>query len=62
MGRHLIKPRGMKLSSIISRRRDLNAYLSRFSPDAEGQEPAPLPADELVDIIYCSEPVTWKIR
>ena len=49
--RHLIKPRWMKLRSFISRLLDLNAYLEEFPPDTEGQETAPLPADEIMDII-----------
>ena len=51
--RHLIKSRSTKLRSFISRLQELNAYL-------EGQEPAPLPADEIVDIIYHSMPTIWK--
>ena len=31
--RHLIKPRSMKLCSIISRLQELNAYLEEFPPD-----------------------------
>ena len=38
----------------------MNAYLAQFPPDTEGQETAPLPADEIMDIIYHSMPTTWK--
>ena len=38
----------------------MNAYLEEFSPDTEGRETAPLPADEIMDIIYHSMPNTWK--
>ena len=58
--RHLVKPRSMKLRSFISRLQELNAYLEEFPPDTEGQETAPLPADEIMDIIYHSMPTTWK--
>ena len=52
--RHIIKPRSMKLYSFISRLQELNAYLEEFPPDTEGQESSPLPANEIVDIIYHS--------
>ena len=58
--RHLVKPRSMKLRSFISRLQELNAYLEEFPPDTDGQETAPLPADEIMDIIYHSMPTTWK--
>ena len=58
--RHLVKPRSMKLCSFISRLQELNAYLEEFLPDTEGQEIAPLFADEIMDIIYHSMPNTWK--
>ena len=38
----------------------MNSYLEEFPPDTEGQETAPLPADEIMDIIYHSMPTTWK--
>ena len=38
----------------------MNAYSEEFLPDTEGQETAPLPADEIMDIIYHSMPTTWK--
>ena len=38
----------------------MNAYLEEFPPDTEGQETTPLPADEIMDIIYHSIPTTWK--
>ena len=60
MHRHLVKPRNMKLHSFISRLQELNAYLEEFLPDTKGQETAPLPADEIMDIIYHSMPSTWK--
>ena len=50
----------MKLYSFISRLQVLNAYLEEFPPDTEGQETAPLSADETMDIIYHSTPTTWK--
>ena len=59
--RHLVKPRGMKLRSFISRLQELNAYLEEFPSDTEGQETASLPADEILDIIYHSMPTTWKV-
>ena len=50
--RHLIKPRSMNPYSFISRLQELNVYLDEFPPDTEDQETAPLPADDLMDIIY----------
>ena len=38
----------------------MNAYLEEFPPDKEGQETAPLPADDIMDIIYHSMPTPWK--
>ena len=38
----------------------MNTYLEEFLPDTEGQETAPLPADEIMDIIYHSMPTMWK--
>ena len=58
--RHLVSPRTIKLCSFISRLQELNAYLEEFPPDTEGQETAPLSADEIMDIIYHSMPTTWK--
>ena len=58
--RYIVKPRSMKLSSFISRPQELNAYLKEFPPDTEGQETAPLPTYEIMDIIYHSMPNTWK--
>ena len=49
--RNLGKHRGMKLCSFISRLQELNTYLEEFPPDTEGQEIAPLSADEIMDII-----------
>ena len=60
--RHLVKPRSMKLRSFISRLQELNAYLEECPPDTDGQETVPLPADEIMDIIYHSMPTTWKIK
>ena len=54
MCRHLLKPGGTKLHSFISRLQESNAYLEEFPPDIEGQETAPLPVDEIMDIIYHS--------
>ena len=50
----------MKLLSFISRIQELNAYLEAFPPDTDGQETAPLLADEIMDIIYHSKTTTWK--
>ena len=50
----------MKLCSFVSRLQELNACLAEFAPDTEGQETAPLPADEIMDIIYHSMSTTWK--
>ena len=55
--RYLDKPMSIKLCSFISRLQKLNAYLKEFHPDTEGQETAPLPADEIMDIIYHSMPI-----
>ena len=60
MHRHLIKPRSMKLHSFISSLQELNAYVADFPSDMEGQETAPLPADEIMEIIYHSIPTTWE--
>ena len=60
--RHLVKHRSMKLHSFMSRLQELNAYLEVFPPDTDGQETVPLPADEIMDIIYHSMPTTWKTR
>ena len=38
----------------------MDAYLEEFPPDTEGQESVPLPADEIMDIIYHTMPATWK--
>ena len=58
--RHVIKYRSMKLHWFISRLQELNAYLADFTPDTEGQETVPLPADVTMDmdIIYHSIPAT----
>ena len=58
--RHQIKPRSMKLHSFISKLQELSAYLEEFPPATEGQETAPLAADDIMDIIYRSMPTTWK--
>ena len=58
MPRHVVKPRSMKLHRFIGRIQELNAYLEEFLPHTEGQETAPLPADEIMDIIYHSMPTT----
>ena len=50
----------MKLPSFISRLQELNAYLEEFLPDTDGQETVPLPADNIINIIYHSIPITWK--
>ena len=36
----------------------MNTYLDKFPSDTEGQKTAPLPADEIMDIIYHSMPTT----
>ena len=56
--RHLIESSSMNLHSFISMLQELNAYLEEFPPDTKGQEPEPLPADEIMDIIYHSMPTT----
>ena len=38
----------------------MNAYLDEFPPNTEGQETAPLPTGEVMDIIYHSMASTWK--
>ena len=38
----------------------MNAYLEEFPADKEDQETAPLPADEIMDILFHSMPTTWK--
>ena len=58
--RNLVKPRSMNRHSFISRLQELNAYLTDFPSDTECQESVPLPADEIMDIIYHSMPTTWK--
>ena len=58
--RHLVKPRSMKLRSFISRLQELNTYLEEFPPSIEGQEAKPLPADEIMNIIYHSMPTIWE--
>ena len=50
----------MKLCSFISRLQELNASLEEFPPDTEGQETAPQPVDEIMDIIYYSMPTIWE--
>ena len=37
--------------AFLSRLQKLNAYLEGFPPDTEGQETAPLPANEIMVII-----------
>ena len=39
--RRLLKSRGMKLRSFISKPQELNAYLEEYPSDTEGQETAP---------------------
>ena len=56
--RHLVKPRSMKICSLISEFQELNAYLEEFLPYTEGQETTPLPEDEIMDISYHSLPTT----
>ena len=55
MRRHQIKPTSKKLRSFISRLQEFNAYLADFSPDTEGRETAPLPADIIIYTIYHSQ-------
>ena len=38
----------------------MNAYLEEIPSDTEYQETAPIPADEIMDIIYRSMSTTWK--
>ena len=58
--RHQVKSRTIKLYCFISRLQELNVDLEEFLTDTEGQETAPLPIDEIMDIIYHSMPTTWK--
>ena len=57
-----MKPRSMKLCSFVSRLQELNTYIEEFLPDTAGQENLPLPADEIMDIIYHSMSATWKSK
>ena len=50
--RHLVKPRSMRLHRFISRLQ-LNAFLEEFPHDTKELESVPLPADEIMDTIYC---------
>ena len=38
----------------------MKCLLRIVPPNTEGQETVPLPADEIMDIIYCSIPIAWK--
>ena len=38
----------------------MNAYLGELRPDSEGLETVPLPAEEIMDIIYHYMPTSWK--
>ena len=58
--RHLVKPRSMKLCSFVSMLQELSTYLEELLHDIEGQDTAPLPADEIMDIIYHSNSTTWE--
>ena len=58
--RYLVRSRSMKLRSFFSRLEELNAYLEELPPDTEAQKTSPLPADEIIDIIYHSMSTTWK--
>ncbi len=50
----------MKLHSFVSRLQEVSAYLEEYLTDTKGQETAPLPADEIMDIIYHSIPTVWN--
>ena len=50
----------MKLRTFICRLQELNVHLEEFSLENTGQESAPLPTDEIIDIIYLSIPFMWK--
>ena len=50
----------MKRHSFISRLQELNDYLEEFPLGIEGQETTPLPADEIMEVLYHSMPSTWK--
>ena len=50
----------MKLHSFISRLQELISYLEEFPPDTNGQETTPLPANEIMNIIYHYMLSTWK--
>ena len=60
MCRHLIKLRGMKLRRFSSKAQEMNGYLAEFLPNTEGQQTAPLPAGEIMDITYHTMSTTWK--
>ena len=62
LSRHPFKSRSINLRGVIIKLQELNAYLEEFPPDIEGQETTPLPADEIMDIIYHFMPTTWKTR
>ena len=38
----------------------MNDYLEEFPLGIEGQETTPLPADEIMEVLYHSMPSTWK--
>ena len=50
----------MKLHTFISRLQELRGYIEEFPSNTEGQKTAPLPVDEIMDIIYNPMPTTWK--
>ena len=48
---------GTKLNS---RLQELNRHSAEFSPDTERQETEPIPAGNIMDIIYHSMANTWR--
>ena len=50
----------MKLHSFISMLQELKANLEDVPTDTEERETAPLPVNEIMNIIYHSMPTTWK--
>ena len=50
----------MKLIAFISRLKELNAYLGEVPPNTPGQQIAPFPTDDTMDVIYYSMSTTWK--
>ena len=50
----------MNLHTFFSRLQELNGYTFECFPDIEGQENAPLPVDENIDLFYSFIPTMWN--